>query len=800
MVLILLTGLLSACSTIQPVSTQPPRSSIRVVMDNNYPPYVFENAQGQVQGILVDQWNLWAERTGVKVTIVALPWGEALERMKAGEFDVIDTIFYTEERARFLDFTDAYVRIDVPIFFQKNISGIANANDLSGFRVAVKAGDANADYLLSKGVTDLVYYDSYEAIVQAAARKEVIIFVIDQPPGLYYLYKYGIQDQFNYSAPLYSGEFHRAVKKGDTALLNLVQDGFSRISEVDYREIYRRWFGTSQTNSLEDLVPYLILVAAAALLVVGALVAFNRTLQERVYQRTKDMEDALANLEKSERRLRAIFDAAKDISFIITDARDPEPTVLEFSPGAEQIFGYTRDEMVGHKVSVLHLPEDAARFPEAHQLMRESKTAFAGETTLVRRSGEKFPAMFTTYPLMDDKGKMVAALGVSTDITERKRTDEALRQSRRFLSDLIENSGALIFVKDCEGRYELVNRRWEEVTGLKREEVIGKTDEVLFPGPVSEQFRANDLEVIETGDVLEREEYLDAAGGRRFFLSIKFPVRSEDGSIRGVCGMTTEITERKQAEQALRQSETQVRKLNAELEQRVIERTGQLEMANKELEAFAYSVSHDLRAPLRAIDGYSRLVIEEYAGGLDAEGQLLLERVRTASQNMSRLIDALLSLSRMTRTEMRRQEIDLSAFVRMIAGELQQGDPGRQVEWVIAENVTAQGDAQLIRVVLENLLGNAWKFTSRQERARIEFKVEQRQGERVYCVCDNGVGFDMIYAHKLFGAFQRLHRVDEFEGMGIGLATVQRIVRRHGGRAWAEAEVDRGAKFYFTLE
>ncbi len=422
--LIVLAGILISCTTAPPVSVSPPLSTLHVVMDDNYPPYVFK-ANGGVQGILVDQWKLWEERTGVKVDITALPWSEALQRMQAGEFDVIDTIFYTEERARDFDFTPSSARIDVPIFFQNNISGIANAGNLKGFRVAVKSGDDNATYLIGQGITDLVYYDGYEEIVKAAARGDEAIFVIDQPPALYFLYKYGLQDQFNYSAPIRSGEFHRAVKKGNTAILSLVLDGFSRISQADYQAIDNRWLGTRTANSFQQVAPYLGTGAAIALLLILILVVFSRALQHRVGQRTQELEQAL----------------------------------------------------------------------------------------------------------------------------------QALHESRRFLADLIEYSGALIFVKDLDGRYELINRQWEEVTGLKRKDVVGKTDEVLFPGPIGRQFRANDLEVIETGEVLEREELLEDALGKRFFISVKFPVRDEEDRIKGICGMTTEITERKQMEQALEESE-----------------------------------------------------------------------------------------------------------------------------------------------------------------------------------------------------------------------------------------------------
>ena len=246
-------------------------------------------------------------------------------------------------------------------------------------------------------------------------------------------------------------------------------------------------------------------------------------------------------------------------------------------------------------------------------------------------------------------------------------------------------------------------------------------------------------------------------------------------------------------------SRAQIRRLNVELEQRVIERTAQLEAANKELEAFSYSVSHDLRAPLRGIDGFSQALLDDYADKLDKTGRHYLARVRAGSRHMADLIEDLLKLSRVTRSEVRQAHVDLSAQARTVAADLQRTHPQRRVTFTIEDGLSAQGDPGLLRVALENLLGNSWKFSSKHAGASIEFGRTRRAGEAVYFVRDDGAGFDMTYADKLFRSFQRLHSADEFEGTGIGLATVQRIVERHGGRVWGEGAVERGATFYFVV-
>lgn len=249
----------------------------------------------------------------------------------------------------------------------------------------------------------------------------------------------------------------------------------------------------------------------------------------------------------------------------------------------------------------------------------------------------------------------------------------------------------------------------------------------------------------------------------------------------------------------LRESEAQLRRLNAELERRVTERTMELVAANKELEAFDYSVSHDLRAPLNRIEGFSAMLSEQYGDKLDAKGRDLLRRIANAGRSMDQLVGDLLSLSTVTRGELQRSEIDLSALAESIVAALRRADPRREVLFEAPPGMVARADPGLLRVVLENLIGNAWKFTRHSAPARIEAGCLETQGESTYFVRDNGAGFDMARADKLFTPFTRLHSGGDIEGTGIGLATVQRIVRRHGGRVWAEAAVDRGATFFFTL-
>jgi len=310
------------------------------------------------------------------------------------------------------------------------------------------------------------------------------------------------------------------------------------------------------------------------------------------------------------------------------------------------------------------------------------------------------------------------------------------------------------------------------------------------------------------GGAAERlEDWYTSVWGKRSRVRFEVaPLRDTAGAVRGAITIIQDMTERVQAEAARQESEEQVRRsqqeletLNRELERRVAERTAQLEAANRELQAFGYSVSHDLMAPLRAIDGFVRIVAEDDGAALSATSLAHLQRVLTNVGRMATLIDRLLELSRVTRAELHRGRVDLSALARSVAAELQQAEPGRRVVVQIAPDLAVDADPMLLRIVLQNLLANAWKYTSRTDLARIELGRQAGAQPAVYVVRDNGAGFDMAHAGRLFVPFQRLHGADEFAGTGIGLATTQRIIERHGGRIWAESAVGQGAAFFFTL-
>ncbi|HWG23340.1 sensor histidine kinase [Actinospica sp.] len=375
--------------------------------------------------------------------------------------------------------------------------------------------------------------------------------------------------------------------------------------------------------------------------------------------------------------------------------------------------------------------------------------------------------------------------------TARVSADE---DAKRLLQ-VIDNSSAVIYMRDADGRYLLVNSRFEQLFGVKREEIVGMTDFDIFPPEVAADFRANDLKALASGGAIQAEETAPQSDGPHTYITVKYPITDPSGRHYAICGISTDITDLKRVEE-------EARSLNTGLETRVRERTAELEASTRELDAFAYSVSHDLRAPLRAVAGFSELLLEDYGRGLDPTGRDYLGRVVAATSRMSRLIDDLLTLSRATRAELSWRPVDLTAIAQRILTDLRAADtdPDRPMELIVEDGLRATGDPALLELVLQNLISNAWKFTAKQDKALIHVGAERLpDGACSFFVRDSGAGFDMRYADKLFVPFQRLHSNEDFAGSGIGLAIVGRIINRHGGRIWAEGHPERGAVFRFVL-
>lgn len=448
----------------------------------------------------------------------------------------------------------------------------------------------------------------------------------------------------------------------------------------------------------------------------------------------------------------------------------------------------SKEQLLGAKIADFYA-DPAARKSFTDRLLAEGQVD-GEELDLVTLKGRRFYGEISAVKRQDTDGSIYFD-GTLSDVTARRDMEKKIRESEARFRAFLETAPDAVVVVDSEGTIVLVNAKTEQLFDYGRSELLGRPVEMLVP------------EANRAGHRAHRADYVRNPKSRAMGVGLELSGRKRDGTLvavevslspvlvgdsNWVISIVRDVSARRIAEQEIR-----------DLNQRLSGYVSDLQVLNRELEAFSYSVSHDLRAPLRSIDGFSQALLEDYHDQLDETGKDYLSRVRGASQRMAALIDDLLRLSRITRAEMKCAELDLTAMSQQIVDGLRQSAPDRRLEIEIQPGMTALGDVQLLRIALENLIGNAWKFTGKQPDARLQIGQLEGDEGKVYFVRDNGAGFDMAYADKLFGAFQRLHSTQEFDGTGIGLATVQRIIHRHGGRVWAESSKGNGATFYFTL-
>jgi PAS domain S-box-containing protein len=514
--------------------------------------------------------------------------------------------------------------------------------------------------------------------------------------------------------------------------------------------------------------------------------AFNGMLA-----RIEAQTEALRRNEEIRSFLAAIVESSDDAII----GKDMESKVLSWNAGAERMFGYTAEEMLGQPITRLQSPD---RPEEEARILEEVKRGGIRhfETVRVRKDGQPIEVSLTVSPIRNRLGDILGSSSIARDITERKRAEREVRENRVRLSGIIGSAMDAIISVDAGQRITIFNAAAERMFCCPARDALGQPLDRFIPARFREAHHGHLAAFGRTGATSRAMGNLRPLSGLRAN-GEEFPIEAsishiEIGGQQIYTVILRDIAERKR-------TEDQIRQLNAELEQRVEERTVELTAANKELESFTYSVAHDLRAPLRHIDAFSKILGEDCAESLPPEAQHYLNNIRHSTAKMSQLVDDLLNLARVGRQELRRQPTPLGALVNEVLADLKEETAGRTLEWHIQPLPAIECDPGLMKQVFANLLSNAVKYTRPRSVAVIEVGCRKMSGDSAVFVRDNGVGFNMKYADKLFGVFQRFHRAEEFEGTGVGLATVDRIVRKHGGHIWAEASVDQGATFYFTV-
>jgi PAS domain S-box-containing protein len=503
-------------------------------------------------------------------------------------------------------------------------------------------------------------------------------------------------------------------------------------------------------------------------------------IQEHTEER-KQVEESLAFLA-------AIVQSSDDAII----GKDLQSRVLSWNIGAERMFGYTAAEMVGQPITRLLSPDRPDEEPQVIEEVKRGKTRHF-ETIRIRKDGEPIHVSLTISPIKNAKGETIGVSSIARDTTERKRAHESLERHAAVLREQAQMLDlANVMARDLDSRIILWNSGMEKMYGWSKDEALGKNSHELLRTRFPESLETILAELHRNGHWEGELIHFDKAG-RQLAVSSQWVLHSNaQGQPAAILEVNNDITERKRAEE-------EVRRMNIELEHRVDARTAQLKAANQELEAFTYSVAHDLRAPLRHIDAFSRILSDDFASSLPPEARRYLETIRNGSRNMSQLVDDLLNLARVGRQELRRKPIPLGGLVTEVVADLKRETEGRQIEWHIRQLPTVECDPGLMKQVFTNLLSNAVKYTRPRQKSVIEVGSGKANGSTAIFVRDNGVGFNMKYVDKLFGVFQRLHRAEEFEGTGVGLATVDRILRKHGGSIWAESGINQGATFYFTV-
>ncbi len=775
-------------TNIARASGPPILQSLRVVTDNNYPPYVFLDNNGIAQGILVDQWRLWQKKTGIQVEIVAIDWEDAQKRMKAGEFDVIDTVFKNEARTSWLDFGKPYTKIEVPAFFKNQIGGITDIDSLKGFVVAVKEGDAAIDLLRRNGVENLLYFKGYEAIVQAAKEHKVNVFVIDKPPALYFLYKYGIEKQFNESAPFSVGEFHRAVKKGNSELLQQIESGFSRISSDELQQIDKKWYGAPLFGS--SSVGYFLVGTGTLWFFLVLLFFWNRSLRVAVKKHTQERELRGEELVK----IKDLLAQTSRIARVGGWEKYPVTGGDTWSETTREIMEVDPDFIPTMENELDFYPEGFNRntINEAVSRAIEAGQPFDVEVQIVTAKGNKRWVRVIGRAEFKD-GIYVRLYGTLQDIDARKTAEVALVESEERLRFLVQNSSDSLVIVNADGSQRYVSPAAERITGYPIGELQGRTlDTLLHPDDMDAVMAAwNEAVAHPEKTVTVQYRHIHKTNGWVYSEAIAQSFLAEP-AIKGVIASVRDITAHKEAEE-------DNNKLQLQLTQaQKMETVGRL----------AGGVAHDFNNMLSVILGHTELALSR----MDTSQPLFanLQEISRAAKRSADLTRQLLAFARKQTVAPKVINLNdtvegmLKMLLRLIGEDI-------DLTWLPGENVgPIKIDPSQIDQMLANLCVNARDAIA--DTGKVTILTGNAAFDEAYCtthldfmpgdyvmltVSDNGCGMDSETLSHLFEPFFTTKEMGK--GTGLGLATVYGIVKQNNGFINVTSTPDLGATFCIYL-
>ncbi len=764
-------------------------AALTVVSDDNYPPYIFRDSEGRLQGILPDQWALWAQKTGVKVNLQAMDWLKAQEVMRAGQADVIDTIFRTPEREAVYAFTPPYARIEVPVFAHETLGGITDVNSLHGFTIGVKAGDAVIEHLTNRGISNLQEFPSYESIIQAAKHEELKVFSVDQPAAIYYLYKHGIATEFRRSFVLYTGEFHRAVRKNRPDLLALVNGGFSKITKSEYRAIDRKWMGSPflLRELLRDWLPVFLLVAAVILLLAGG----NVFLQHRVHRRTAELRRALDDLHHSREHLQRLLKVAPVGIGLVKDRK-----IVEANDAFCKLSGYDPGEILGQSSELFYAsPEEFARVGQIFYA-QIAGSGHAGLEILGRRKSGALDHWWLNGALLEPACPDAGVIFTVLDITERKKYEEELRVSREYFASIFDavNDGLMIH-DPATGQLLDVNRRFCDMSGYGREEALATGAAPMCAGtpPYSaaefaEWNRKACTEGPQTCEFLAKHR-----DGRLLWVEVSLRQVRIGPDLRLIAAVR-DIGERKAAEEARRNYERRLQ------EAQKLESLGLL----------AGGIAHDFNNLLAAILGNIDLAL--LALPEDSPAREDIEAAMAVTKRAADLVQQMLAYAGKGRFQV--QAVDLAATIRETISLLKTSIPDslRLDLNLPADLPRIPADAIQLHQVVLNLVLNAVEAHENRT-GTIRISAAAADGQKlpathvwppdppplgpcvVMEIADTGKGMPPDVLNKIFDPFFST----KFTGRGLGLPAVLGIVRRHHGALQVKSVPGQGSAFLVYL-